>query len=59
MPGTEQEVCVSTIVSVVVGVVLVAATIVGVAKSVSDHGHHTAPGGGAPTASVSLYGSRS
>jgi hypothetical protein len=54
--GTEQEVRVSTIVSVVVGVVLVAATIVGVAKSVSDHGHHTTPG--TPAASVSLYGSR-
>jgi len=46
---------VSTAVAVIVGFVLAAATIAGVAKSVTDHGHH---GTGTPAASVQLYGSR-
>jgi hypothetical protein len=46
---------VSTIVAVVVGFVLVAATIAGVSKSVTDHGHHNT---GTPAAAVVLYGSK-
>jgi hypothetical protein len=50
---------VSTVVAVIVGVVLAAATIAGVAKSVSDHGHHSTgtAGGGSGAAVVQLYGS--
>jgi hypothetical protein len=49
----------STIVAVIVGVVLAAATIAGVAKSVSDHGHHSTgtSGSGNGAAVVQLYGS--
>jgi hypothetical protein len=46
---------VSTAVAVIIGFVLAAATIAGVAKSVTDHGHHST---GSPAASVKLYGSR-
>jgi hypothetical protein len=53
-PDADLEVRVSTIVAVIVGVVLAAATITGVAKSVSDHGHHST---GTPAAAVTLYGS--
>jgi hypothetical protein len=49
------EVRVSTIVAVIVGVVLAAATIAGVTKSVTDHGHHST---GTPANSVALYGSQ-
>ncbi len=45
----------STAVAVIVGFVLAAATIAGVAKSVTDHGHHSTGNTGA---SVQLYGSR-
>jgi hypothetical protein len=46
---------VSTVVAVIIGVVLLAATIAGVSKSVSDHGHHST---GTPAAAVVLYGSK-
>jgi hypothetical protein len=42
-------------VAIIVGAFLVVATVTGVAKSVSDHGHHST---GAPSAQVTLYGSR-
>jgi hypothetical protein len=45
---------VSTIVAIIVGVVLAGATIAGVTKSVTDHGHHST---GTPAAAVKLYGS--
>lgn len=45
----------STAVALIVGVVLAAATIAGVTKSVTDHGHHST---GSTTANVTLYGSR-
>lgn len=45
----------STAVAVIVGVVLLAATVAGVAKSVSDNGARST---GTPAASVTLYGAR-
>lgn len=44
----------TTLVAVVVGLLLTAATIVGVVKSVGDNAHRSLPD---PTANVQLYGS--
>lgn len=52
--GNDLEVRVSTAVAVIVGVILAAATIAGVTKSVTDNGQHST---GTPAAHVVLYGS--
>jgi hypothetical protein len=52
--GADSEVRVSTIVAVIVGVALAAATIAGVTKSVTDHGHHSSS---TPVNNAALYGS--
>jgi hypothetical protein len=46
----------TTIVAVVVGLLLTAATVTGIVKSVSDTHHRALPAD--PTANVQLYGSR-
>lgn len=46
----------TTVVAVVVGVLLTAATVTGVVKSTGDSHHRTVPAN--PSASVQLYGSQ-